>query len=271
LYNFYSDSKTIYCDPVKLETFFKNNSNYVELNSTDIMNFWPLSSNFLCYINAPTLAAIEELFKTSFTLPNSVKEVIFLLYFLILVIWSLFKSYNQKIFGNDSSLFQSLSKNSTIFTNLNTSTFQVLNANTMTKLNDLFELFAGINANYSNFSMLLLFFRMLVPLEFGYYNFYFLDLPNIFGKSLCGPDFDVRIEDFGYTYRPPPQQLNDTSIPNINYTTTRTTSKSTTSGTTKKPNKEIENLLKSIKIFKNFNSTLFLENLFFNYFFRTIL
>ena len=75
MYNFYSDSKTIYCNPSKLETFFKNNSNYVELNSTGIANFWPLSSSFLCYTNTTTLAAIEDLFKTSFTLPNSVKEV----------------------------------------------------------------------------------------------------------------------------------------------------------------------------------------------------
>jgi hypothetical protein len=80
--------------------------------------------------------------------------------------------------------------------------------------------------------------------------FYLKDLPNIFGKSLCGPDFDVRIEDFGYTFRPPPQKLNDTIISNNNFTTTTsTTSKSTTSkSTTKKPNKEIENLLKSISI-----------------------
>ena len=76
-------------------------------------------------------------------------------------------------------------------------------------------------------------------------------MPNIFGKSLCGPDFDVRIEDFGYTFRPPPQKLNDTIISNNNFTTTTsTTSKSTTSWTTKKPNKEIENLLKSISIKK---------------------
>lgn len=75
MYTLYTDSKAIYCDPTKLETFFKNNSNYVELNTTGIANFWELSSNFLCYINATTLAAIEELFKTSFTLPKSVKEV----------------------------------------------------------------------------------------------------------------------------------------------------------------------------------------------------
>ncbi len=27
-------------------------------------------------------------------------------------------------------------------------------------------------------------------------------IPNIFGKSLCGPSFSLKIEDYGYTIRP---------------------------------------------------------------------
>ena len=57
-----------------------------------------------------------------------------------------------KLFTNDSSIVNRLSKNSSIFINLNISTNQMLNFNAMPKLNDLFEIFAEINSNYSTFS-----------------------------------------------------------------------------------------------------------------------
>ena len=71
----------------------------------------------------------------------------------------------------------------------------------------------------------------------------------MFGKSLCGPDFNVRIEDFGYTFRPAPQPINNSQISNL--TTPRTTStKLTTSPNSKfsitKPSIEIHAILKSI-------------------------
>jgi hypothetical protein len=38
-----------------------------------------------------------------------------------------------------------------------------------------------------------------------------LDLPNVFGKSLCGPDFSFRIENYGYTIKPATVEIkNDT-------------------------------------------------------------
>jgi hypothetical protein len=29
-----------------------------------------------------------------------------------------------------------------------------------------------------------------------------LELPNIFGRILCGPEFSLRLEDYGYTIKP---------------------------------------------------------------------
>jgi len=56
-----------------------------------------------------------------------------------------------KIFENDQSIFQSLRSNSTIFTNLNASTFKVTDAKIMDKLDGMFKLFAGINSEYSGY------------------------------------------------------------------------------------------------------------------------
>ena len=40
---------------------------------------------------------------------------------------------------------------------------------------------------------------------------HYLGLPTIFGKSLCGPDFSFRLEDYGYTLKPAVVPLNITN------------------------------------------------------------
>ena len=34
-------------------------------------------------------------------------------------------------------------------------------------------------------------------------------MPNIFGKILCGPDFSLRLEDYGYTIKPATVNLDE--------------------------------------------------------------
>ena len=69
-------SKDIYCNPFKLQTFIKvNNSNFIEINDTGIYNFWPSSSKFLCGLNTTSISDISQIFTSNFTLPANVKEV----------------------------------------------------------------------------------------------------------------------------------------------------------------------------------------------------
>lgn len=64
----------------------------------------------------------------------------------------------------------------------------MLGENSIAKLNQMFNLFSGISANYSGMNM-----------------------QTIFGKALCGPDFSFSLESYGYTVKttsfemPPPK------------------------------------------------------------------
>ena len=107
----------------------------------------------------------------------------------------------MQIFNDNDSIFQKLSKNSSVFTNLNVSTFQVLKTDTMTKLDSMFKLFAGINSNYSGYckhcltnEIQKIFFRNCL-IVCG------IALPNILGKSLCGSNFMLNLESYGYTIK----------------------------------------------------------------------
>ena len=116
---------------------------------------------------------------------------------------------------NDYAIFQKLTKNSSIFTNLNISTSQILSENSIEKLNSMFQLFSGISSNYSS-----------------------LSLPVIFGKSLCGPDFSFSLESFGYSFNigntePPIDNPYNTS--NSTNSTTPAFNMTTMSPTTARP------------------------------------
>ncbi|CAF0899716.1 unnamed protein product, partial [Brachionus calyciflorus] len=175
IYNAYLESSKIYCNPKSLKEFLTvKNVNYVEISNTNkIPNFWESSSKFLCTANRTSLSEIGTTFAKYFTLPDNVRE----------------------IFENDSSILQKLTKNSSIFENLNMTTVQVLNANSMNKLNDLFQVFSEFNTNTST------------P-----------DLPSVFGKTLCGPDFTLRLEDYGYSIRPTPVQNDQSNQPSFSNT-----------------------------------------------------
>nr|QNH67915.1 ATP-binding cassette transporter subfamily A member 1-like protein X3 [Brachionus plicatilis] len=126
-------------------------------NPNRIPKFWESSSKFLCTADRNSLTEVGSTFAKYFTLPDNVRE----------------------IFENDASILQKLTKNSTIFDNLNITTSQVLNSNSMAKLNDLFDIFSEFSTGAS-----------------------VTDLPDLFGKALCGPKFSLRLEDFGYSIRP---------------------------------------------------------------------
>nr|UOU03310.1 ATP-binding cassette subfamily A1-like 3 [Brachionus rubens] len=161
IYDAYLNSNQVYCSPKSLKEFLTvKNVNYIEIpNPNKIKNFWELSSKFLCSSNRSSLSEIGTTFAKYFTLPDNVRE----------------------IFENDGSIIQKLTKNSSIFDNLNLTTSQVLNSNSMNKLNDLFQVFSGFNTNTSP-----------------------SNLPTIFGKTLCGPDFSLRLEDYGYSIKQTP-------------------------------------------------------------------
>ena len=75
----------------------------------------------------------------------------------------------------------------------------MISSNSLPKLDSLFQIFAEINTNYSTFS-----------------------LPTILGKSLCGPDFNLRLEDYGYSASPAPNVI-PIKKNNTNTTITRAT------------------------------------------------
>lgn len=76
IFNLYMDAKEIYCNADKLKQFLAvNNSNYLELNYSNIDNFWQLSSNFVCYLNVSSLSDLGANITSYFTLPDKVQEV----------------------------------------------------------------------------------------------------------------------------------------------------------------------------------------------------
>ena len=155
LFDIYSGSKDIYCDPAKLRDYIKNDNNaYIEIADNGIENFWEITSHFLCDSDSTVFSSLSANLASSFALPTTVKS----------------------IFEDDNSIFSNLNANSSIFTNLNVSTFKVLDADSMGKLDSMFKLFAGINSDYSAYS-----------------------LPNILGKSLCGANFLLDLSRYGYT------------------------------------------------------------------------
>lgn len=130
LFDIYASSKDIYCSPQALKKYIKEeNSAYIVVNDEGIENFWEITSNFLCKSNSAVFSELSAQLANSFALPQGVKD----------------------IFQNEESIFQNLNANSSIFTNLNISTFQVQDADTKNKLDKMFNLFAGINSEYSGY------------------------------------------------------------------------------------------------------------------------
>lgn len=81
LYDFYSQSKDVYCDAKKLKYFMKvENSAYVQVADEGIPNFWEAISGFLCGANTTAFSSLMETLGTSFALPSGVKDVRFLIF-----------------------------------------------------------------------------------------------------------------------------------------------------------------------------------------------
>ena len=54
--------------------------------------------------------------------------------------------------------------------------------------------------------MLDLFIRQIIIISLFNEN---LDIPSVFGKILCGPDFSLNLEDYGYSLKPATVNLNE--------------------------------------------------------------
>lgn len=119
-----------------------------------------------------------------------------------------------------------MTHNSSMFLNLNISTGKLFSSNSIGKLNGIFGLFSGISPNFSLYGKFLsttfLFVYQIV------YLFLLLlllnkDIPNLFGRTLCGPEFSFRLEDYGYRIVPTALPPDATMPPNTNFTSPTTT------------------------------------------------
>lgn len=83
------------------------------------------------------------------------------------------------MFNSSSVRMVKLRRNDSLFASLISSDFQSFNSSSMSRLSDLFKLFNGMNTNINP----------------G-------DIPTVLGRTLCGPDFSVSLESYGYTIKP---------------------------------------------------------------------
>ena len=76
LFDLYVVSKSVYCDPHKLQQYVKvNSSSYVQIEDAGIPNFWPAVSKFMCNLNSTTFSYVTANLGTDFALPKTVKDV----------------------------------------------------------------------------------------------------------------------------------------------------------------------------------------------------
>lgn len=77
LIKLFTESRDIVCNPIILEEYIKvNSSALVQINDSNITNFWTDSSQFLCNLQSSQLQTIADSFSASFVLPAPVREVI---------------------------------------------------------------------------------------------------------------------------------------------------------------------------------------------------
>jgi hypothetical protein len=77
IFNFFMEAMVIACDSNKLENWFMvENAEYVTINDSNIENFWPETSEFLCNTNYSNTIEITNLLIDQFYLPQNIKQVI---------------------------------------------------------------------------------------------------------------------------------------------------------------------------------------------------
>ena len=80
-------------------------------------------------------------------------------------------------------------------------------------------------------------------------------MPNLLGKTLCGPEFSLRLEDYGYSATPTVVEVNQ----NGNMTTTTTTTKTSSTSISFNESLKVTKLTRTGKVFlraQNNNSSL---------------
>lgn len=125
-----------------------------------------------------------------------------------------------------------LKRNDSLLASLTSSDFQTFNSSSMMRLNDLFKTFNGLSSNVNPSGIKIYLF------EFDFialYSMKFLDLPTLLGKVLCGPDFYLRLEDYGYTIKPITINMDEQNA---------TTANTTQSPLKKKLNKKLSSSIK---------------------------